>query len=240
MVAEKVRISRRRSGSSAFTMRLLSMCLAKKTSGVGPRRARFCSSNSSRLRGARLRCVASAARCCQSEIVACPAAVSSPSPLLRPCLSLYFPDLRALAAAPNLSAALSFALRDRGFRICSCSAASPASSSKLQKSPSRLGLAKRILHQPVFQRVEADQHQPSSRLQQRWRALQQRPDLSQLIIHSNSKRLKGPASRDESCRLSLEGPRPISLQQVLLSSISAGPCTMALAILRDLLSSPNS
>src|SRR6266702_6645020 len=50
ITAENVRISRRRSGSSAFTMRLLSMCFVKKTSGVGPRRARRCASYSSRFR----------------------------------------------------------------------------------------------------------------------------------------------------------------------------------------------
>ena len=52
MTAANVRISRRRSGSSAFTMRLLSMCFVKKTSGVGPRRARRCVSYNSRFRSA--------------------------------------------------------------------------------------------------------------------------------------------------------------------------------------------
>ena len=84
MVAVKVRISRRRSGSSAFTMRLLSMCLAKKTSGVGPRRARFCSSNSSRLR---------CARACAALLV--PAPSPMPIPKIAPC-----PAIAIVAIAP--------------------------------------------------------------------------------------------------------------------------------------------
>jgi hypothetical protein len=39
------RISFTRTGSAAFTSRELSKCLKKKTSGVGPRRARRCASN---------------------------------------------------------------------------------------------------------------------------------------------------------------------------------------------------
>ncbi len=70
ITTENVRISRRRSGSSAFTSRVLSMCLAKNTSGVGPRRARRCSSNSSRFR---------AARVCPAAIPANPES-SPPSP----------------------------------------------------------------------------------------------------------------------------------------------------------------
>src|ERR1035437_3776353 len=197
MVAVKVRISRLRSGSSAFTMRLLSICLAKKTSGVGPRRARCCSSNNSRLRWA---------RACDALFLL-PVAVPIPIPKIDPC-----PAIGNVAIAPPSARSLFLVLARRSLapgrwsQLLRCSQLR-ASRSRVPHlfllfSDHRLlrqnlinaiasGLAERILHQPVLQRVEADQHQPSSRLQQRWRAFEQRPDLFQLVIHSNSKCLKG-------------------------------------------------
>src|SRR6201999_2798622 len=81
----------------------------------------------------------------------------------------------------------------------------------------------RILHQPVFQRVEADQHQPPSRLQQRPRALEQRLNLSQLVIHSNPKCLKGPSRRMNLVAFHWWGRGRYDLSQFCCSRNRPGP-----------------
>ena len=94
-----------------------------------------------------------------------------------------------------LSAARSFALRDRGLRSVSSSSAVIGLRVKDFINPLLRAFAHGILYQPVLERVEADHYQPSSGLQQPRCGLEQRLDLPQLSIHINSERLKGPRRR---------------------------------------------
>src|SRR5215469_14101927 len=56
-------------------------------------------------------------------------------------------------------------------------------------------LAKTILYNPVLQRVEADDHQPTARSQQPWGRTQQRPQVVQLTVYEDSESLKGSGRR---------------------------------------------
>src|SRR5258708_36019378 len=248
IIAVNVRISRRRSGSSAFTMRLLSMCLVKKTSGVGPRRARRCVSYS-----VRFRTVSDSARLCgctRTPIISicCPAIAeaaiarltSSYLPRSSTVSETFVPLFQSTNRAGiaigggDLYCRVVFRLKEGGTtparslvslqiapfivqkrkifnlnffgrpHLCASRPRIPHllllfSHNRLLRQNLKLlapgRLTERILHQPVLQRMKADQHQPSSRLQQRPRALQQRLNLSQLVIHSNPKCLKGSRRR---------------------------------------------
>ena len=131
MTIENRRISRRRSGSSALTMRLLSRCLVKKTSGVGPRRARFCRSNSSRLRAARSSILVWVA----PPIIEKPAVIAA----------IFLPPACSFIPAASFSAALNFALRDLGLRSISCSSAITGFLVKISKLFSSLNALKASL-----------------------------------------------------------------------------------------------
>jgi len=58
--------------------------------------------------------------------------------------------------------------------------------------PQPCAFAHRVFHDAVFQRVEADHHQPSTRLQQLRRCLKQPPQVVQFAVHEYSESLKGP------------------------------------------------
>ena len=102
--------------------------------------------------------------------------------------------------------------------------------------------AEGIFHDAVLQRVETDDHYPSARFQHSRGRFQQLPQVVQFMVYEDSESLKGSASRDEFFFLpdSLAGPRLIPQLQVPQLYDIGRDRTMALAILRDLLSSPNS
>ena len=198
-------------------MRLLSMCLVKKTSGVGPRRARRCVSNIERLRsatdspGPRLGLLPHHVHICRHRRHHAPFVVIPEGNLLLDSAESVEPRFFVVIPEGNLRLFLSLpVLKPPAHRLSpplstshsgtGDSASSPAhpqspASSSAHRNSSRPSLRlERIFHQPVLQAMEADQHQPPSRLQQRPRALQQRSNLPQLIIHSNPDCLKGPVA----------------------------------------------
>ena len=72
---------------------------------------------------------------------------------------------------------------------------SPASWSDTRYMPCARSISQRIFHDAIFQRVEADDHQPSARLQDLRRLLSHFSSClrsSQFTVHQNSECLKGP------------------------------------------------
>ena len=117
---------------------------------------------------------------------------------------------------------------------------SPACGNQGRHKPTAGSFPHGILHQPVFERVEADHHQPSSGLQQPRRGLEQRlrsPPAHHSHEFGSPERSWSP---DAIAPVSSPGRQPIRSGQVAAVVVIGRALTMALAILRDLLSSPNS
>ena len=105
--------------------------------------------------------------------------------------------------------------------------------------------AESIFHDAILQRVETDDHQPSARFQHLRGRIQQRLQVFQFMVYEDSECL------ESSCR-GMNPPSCLSSNRFIgraAADMTSASCavvrigrdrTMALAILRDLLSSPNS
>jgi len=192
MVMVKMRILAAASGSSAFHDAAVVDVLDEENLGSGSRRARFCISKSSRLRAARA-CAALFMRPFRRLFPALPSLLS-PSPLLSFVLISLFVccSLFPVPCCQSLRRRI-FALLDRGWHLLLFLGNHRLLWSKPYKS-SVPCVAKRIFHQPVFQRWKliAPVFLPVSAEMARLPASVL--NLSQFIIHSNSERLKGPVA----------------------------------------------